>query len=399
MIRFAGKLLLILAAVSFGLAGSALAEIRQYSMTLTPMVGYQLIDGGLDLDSDASVGLAAGYNLSKHWALEADVRYTPTETDYKQNSLNQDVDVWTLGGSVLYHFQPDQALNPYLAIGGGGIIYDNDKSSNDKDYMGYYGGGLKYFFSETTALRLDLRHIINAKTDKEFSRDNDKKWRHHLSAMVGLAFQFGGVSGTPVQKMRQAEPLVRQAEPLVETKPTPADSDRDGVLDPHDRCPDTAPGVRVDKQGCPKDSDGDGVADYKDACLDTPRGADVDERGCPKVVEPIATLALHLNFGVDKDTVTPFHYRELDKANAFIQEYPGHKVVVEGHTDSSGDAAYNQELSMRRAESVRQALIDRYGIAADRISAQGFGEDQPVAGNDTADGRQQNRRVEIEILP
>jgi OmpA-OmpF porin, OOP family len=69
--------------------------------------------------------------------------------------------------------------------------------------------------------------------------------------------------------------------------------------------------------------------------------------------------------------------------------------IAEGHTDSQGDDAYNQELSERRAGAVRQYLIETYGIAADRLEAEGFGESRPVADNETPEGRQQNRRVEL----
>ena len=80
----------------------------------------------------------------------------------------------------------------------------------------------------------------------------------------------------------------------------------------------------------------------------------------------------------------------------FMKEYEARRVRVEGYTDSTGAASYNQELSERRAEAVRDALISM-GISRDRVETQGFGEEYPVATNDTSGGRQQNRRVEIVI--
>jgi OOP family OmpA-OmpF porin len=385
------KILLLFAGFSLLLSGNALADNRMGAVTLTPMAGYHLIDGGMDLDSEAAFGLGLGYNITKHWGIEGDVRYTPTQTDI-QGLSDIDVDIWTLGLGALYHFQPEEQLNPYLTFGGGGLVYDIDgTSSDDEDYMGYWGGGTKYSLSDTSALRLDLRHILNYRSDNTGSTSSsDPDWRHHFQVMFGVTFQFGGMSNVPVTETRVVEPEMAAA---------PVDSDGDGVLDNVDKCLGTSPGVRVDGKGCPADTDGDGVADFKDACVDTPKGAKVDDRGCPEDAEPIAEMNLQINFGTNKDAVTPFHQSEMVEAVKFINQYPGHKIEVEGHTDSVGDAGYNQGLSARRAENVRMTLVDKYGVAADRISARGFGEEKPLASNDTVEGRQQNRRVEVEILP
>ncbi len=162
------------------------------SWTVTPMVGYHVIDGAMELDDNASFGLAIGYNLTCNWAIEADFRYTPTETDLNQGK-NHDVDIWIIGGSALYHFQPEQKLVPYVAAGAGAIIYDVDgASSNDGDYMGYWGGGVKYALNQKMALRFDLRHIIDYRSDGDFNSQDGSDWRHHLSSMLGLTFNFGG---------------------------------------------------------------------------------------------------------------------------------------------------------------------------------------------------------------
>ena len=86
--------------------------------------------------------------------------------------------------------------------------------------------------------------------------------------------------------------------------------------------------------------------------------------------------------------------RSVQKLAGFLKEYPQHKVLIEGHTDSTGSDSLNQELSERRANAVRTALVDM-GISGDRVITRGFGKAFPVASNDTADGRQLNRRVEI----
>ena len=99
-------------------------------------------------------------------------------------------------------------------------------------------------------------------------------------------------------------------------------------------------------------------------------------------------------FGTDKATLTSDGMRSAQKLADVLKQNPMRKVLVEGFTDSTGASAYNQELSSRRAASVRDALM-QMGIAADRINVRGYGEAYPVAGNDNAAGRQLNRRVEI----
>ena len=189
MTRTSTKIVLFIAGFSLLIAGSALAENRENAVTLTPMVGYHVIDGGMDLDNQAAFGFALGYNFTKNWGIEGDVRYTPTQTD----PGNQDVNIWTLALGALYHFQPEQNLNPYLTVGGGGLVYDIDgSSSNDEDYMGYWGGGVKYTLNDYTALRLDLRHILDYRSDNRGSKHDSSDWRHHMQTMFGVTFQFDG---------------------------------------------------------------------------------------------------------------------------------------------------------------------------------------------------------------
>jgi OOP family OmpA-OmpF porin len=102
-------------------------------------------------------------------------------------------------------------------------------------------------------------------------------------------------------------------------------------------------------------------------------------------------------FDFDRSNIRPDSAPVLDEAVALLKEAGAINIAAEGHTDSIGTEAYNLKLSLRRANSVRQYLID-HGIAADRIRVEGFGESQPVASNATADGRAQNRRVELRVI-
>jgi outer membrane protein OmpA-like peptidoglycan-associated protein len=113
----------------------------------------------------------------------------------------------------------------------------------------------------------------------------------------------------------------------------------------------------------------------------------------------VITLSGSVLFVTAKSDLMPAAQLKLNEvANALIKEDPLSKIVVEGHTDSQGGAEMNQELSQRRAQVVRDYLVSR-GIASDRITAQGFGLTRAVAGNDSPEGRANNRRVEIVVTP
>lgn len=169
------------------------------------------------------------------------------------------------------------------------------------------------------------------------------------------------------------------------------DSDNDGVVDSKDKCPNTPLGVEVDAYGCPLDSDGDGVPDYMDKCPDTSKMFKVDGYGCPQ------TATLKINFPPNAHKVTNNLLKEVEEFAKFLKDNIGYQVVVIGYTDSQGKAAANKELSRKRANSVKEALM-RYGIKGTRLTAVGRGIENPIATNKTANGRAENRRIEIELI-
>ena len=178
----------------------------------------------------------------------------------------------------------------------------------------------------------------------------------------------------------------------------PKDADGDGVLDDVDQCKDTPAGDKVDEKGCslPKDKDGDGVTDDKDRCPSTPAGVKVDAEGCQVLFEQAKKpLILEgVNFATGKAELTPESQAILDGVAESLVAHEDIKVQVGGHTDNTGSAAVNKRLSAARAESVRQYLISK-GVAETRLTAKGFGPSKPIASNKTAEGRAQNRRVEL----
>lgn len=170
----------------------------------------------------------------------------------------------------------------------------------------------------------------------------------------------------------------------------PLDSDNDGVPDYRDQCPGTPAGVEVNAQGCPLDSDNDGVPDYRDQCPNTPAGVEVNALGCEESV-----VLRDVNFEFDSAQLTPGAQQVLNGVAERLVGNDGVRVSIEGHTDSVGSNEYNRDLSQRRAESVARYLNQR-GVPASDMRAVGYGEERPVATNETDAGRAQNRRVELD---
>ena len=172
----------------------------------------------------------------------------------------------------------------------------------------------------------------------------------------------------------------------------PLASDGDGVYDYMDKCPGTPKGAPVDAVGCPLDSDGDGVYDYMDKCPGTPNGAKVDSDGCMEQL-----VLRNVTFELDKAQLTAEAEVILRPIADVLKGRPDIKqLTVVGHTDSSGSDAYNRRLSEERAQSVA-GFFRAEGVSV-AIKASGMGESSPVADNSTAEGREQNRRVELGVM-
>jgi len=177
------------------------------------------------------------------------------------------------------------------------------------------------------------------------------------------------------------------------------DNDQDTVLDVVDGCP-LQPGP-PSNNGCPvEDRDGDGINDDVDQCPDVPGLAPT---GCPKrrlveMTEDKIVIKKQIKFETNRATIKGrISFEILDQVGGVMKSNPTIKVVIEGHTDSVGPADYNLRLSDSRANSVRDALIER-GVDSGRMEAIGYGESKPISSNRSRRGRAANRRVEFNIV-
>jgi OmpA-OmpF porin, OOP family len=283
------------------------------------------------------------------------------------------------------------------------------------------------------ALRAEARYRYDAHT-RQVAGSGGKKDFYDGVVNIGVLFPLGRL---PVQEVEQAVEVVQPqdadgdgvADDSDQCPDTPAgttvneqgcegDTDADGVVDRLDTCPETPAGTAVNEQGCPAvgDKDGDGVPDDKDQCPDSAAGSTVDENGCapkaesgcraPAPGEPInlegcatgeSVVLKGVNFEVNSSRLTANAKVILNQVADSLAANPSLKVEIGGHTDSQGSDTYNQKLSQRRANSVKDYLVAR-GIDANRLTTKGYGESQPIDTNETPEGRELNRRVEIKVL-
>ena len=153
------------------------------------------------------------------------------------------------------------------------------------------------------------------------------------------------------------------------------------------------PGLKLGEPPPLPDGDGDGVPDPYDFCKNTPPAAEVNECGCA-IGEVLQLRGVKFEFNSARLTVNA--QAILDSIAKTVMHYDAVQAEIAGHSDSLGPEGYNQSLSEERAGVVRDYLVQR-GVAADRLTAAGYGESEPIADNSTEEGRERNRRVELRI--
>jgi OOP family OmpA-OmpF porin len=383
-----------LLALTFVSTSTALADAEPKQWYLTGMASYIDDDRDRGVDDGVVGGQGGfGYALSDHWNIETYLSYASMDGVNDQTQLAGGVDFQLL-------FARESALTPYFFAGIGYMEVNPDVGSTEQGetYSGGAGVLADIFGSSQVALRLEYRY----RHDEVFAEPRDDQL-----VSLGLHIPFGAKRAVPVPMAApdpdsdgDGVPDSRDQCPntpagvQVDASGCALDSDRDSVPDHIDECPNTVAGAPVDARGCELDSDSDGVVDRLDQCPNTRAGAQVDVRGC-EIREEIRLPGV--NFETNSDRLLPGAESVLNDAAETLRRNPSIRVEVAGHTDSDGAAAYNEGLSQRRAETVRDYLISR-GVANDRLSARGYGESEPIADNSTAAGKAQNRRVVLRIV-
>ncbi len=345
--------------------------------------GGNVPNGGVAKESGLYTGAAIGIELTPSTQFQVEYGVSNTNGEASERSADAgvnrfDVEQTMLSGNFLIGTEEftgytDSALKPYILVGAGqskikvenqetydtaqgssvGLVNAGTEVSESKDTIGNLGLGAMYRINDALSLRGEARAIHNF----------DNNWWEGM-ALAGLEVVLGGHLAPTVAVPPMEEPNVV-----------------------------TPPIVVVESD---LDSDGDGVPDSIDACPGTPMNVVVDERGCPVPVDITDELKMELRvfFDNDKSAIKNQYKPEIAKVAEKMREYPNSTARVEGHASKTGPSArYNQRLSEARAVAVKSMLTNEFGIAPNRLSTVGYGYDQPIADNNTEEGRAMNRRV------
>ena len=284
-------------------------------------------------------------------------------------------------------------IKPFASLGLGFV--QEDVSADKHIHLGLAVGGgvLVPIGFNGWAVRLAGRVQPQANSESVTGEDYLLDYAVHLGLQIPMAWFYDRPVSAP-----EADCPLAVVHPDTGRRDCITDSDGDGVDDSIDECPGTAEGAGVDEHGCMRvresvDSDNDGVPNGDDKCPGTRRGLQVDEDGC--VVTQKAVIG-GVTFELNAAKLTAEGQATLDGVAKTLTSQEDLSVEIAGHTDSIGSEAFNTMLSQQRADAVRARLIEK-GVAAGRMTAVGYGELEPIAPNDTDEGRKANRRVEFRI--
>lgn len=302
----------------------------------------------------AGLRAAYGWGWQGPWYSEVQVfgAILETENFAESREFEDQTDFYMsgVGFDVVYNFGDRDGYTPFLLAGFGGV-YDDVLPDSEDTTSAFVNVAAGFTTQEISRrgirLRAEVRYL------RDFFMDDMNDW------------QLGFGISIPLRCPPPPPPVYAAAPPPKETGPVNVrlqDSDGDGVFDRDDRCPDTLPGARVDSEGCV-------LAD-----------------------QTITLEDIHFEF--NSAILTPAARQSLQRVVRSLRNQPGSRVEIAGHTDSLGNDNYNLKLSQQRANSVRSYLV-RNGIDGSRLSAKGYGEQQPIESNATESGRAMNRRVEM----
>lgn len=313
-------------------ASASFAGERRGAFSVSPFIGGYTFDGTQHLETGPVYGLRLGYDFTRNCAAEGVFAYVDTE---RSNAI-EEMETFSYRLDLLYNFMPYNVLVPYLAVGGGETDIVNSLDHRDSNATFNFGGGLKYFFTDSIALRGDLRHLL------VFGLHTINNWEYSL----GVSFLFGG--------KEEAAP----AEPAPVPEPAPA----------------PPPPPAVEEKPLPPSPAAEPMPETTKYCI-----------------------TLDIMFDIDKADIRRDDHDKVGRVGTFMQKFPTTTAVIEGHADEVGTDEHNMELSQRRAESVVNYLADNFGIDRSRLTAKGYGKTRPVADNSSEERKQKNRRIEAII--
>ncbi len=419
MVILIGLLVLVLAAS--GYAGN-----QGGTMTLDPFTGIYTFDREQQkLDARSYYGLRAGYNFTDSLALEAMFGYIPTETG-SMAYADRDVQVYRVGIDALYHFNPEGNLVPFVSVGLGATQTDNGSQGMPDHGRGMfdYGVGLKYFLSETVALRGDVKQAL-------FSQGGDARFNTEYT--VGLTFLLGAekkaVAGAPLAKDTEAPDVVC-------TNPgsgvTGWSVDRNVTATFSEEMDLSAfttstftvkkgttlvpgkvtfaglnaafkPANDLEKGTVYTATISAGVKDKAGNALGKSYVWSFTTVPTPKIVPAVLISLEDSHFAHDSVELSEDGKTILNYNAKLLRENPKMKIRVAGYASASGTHEYNKKLSERRATVVKNYLVKEGGVKEDRLTKIGYGETRPaeyeaVPSDIYSEAAKSNQRVLFELI-
>lgn len=307
-------------------------------------------------------------NFSEHSGLRFSLNYNFLESNYDLNGSSEIQKLNLLAGNIdyLYYFVPCEFVSPYASFGMGGIIFTPKNSPNkyyDKSIWAYQmnlGLGVEWHISNAWALITELSHHTASTNDLDGRDDLTNKGLFGSTADSYMKFDLGFV-----YYFSQGEPskLCELYSGL--SMPEPKEIDYSKI-------------EQMIKQNTPKEK--------KEVIV-----------GQPVTPKKEHWVLVGVNFDLNSARLRKESYAILFYSFQVLENNPEMNVEIQGYTDNSGSANYNQKLSEKRAEVVKDYMVSK-GIDANRLTVKGFGEKDPIANNNTAEGRALNRRIEFKII-
>ena len=334
------------------------------------------------------------------------------------NGVSQDESFWNANLQAKYAlrrlFTTESGwFDPYLKLGGGYTSYKSEYAEKDGGVKLLAGGGINFWFTDHLGLNVQTGYNHGFQKDgtdyfqhsagiviKFGAKDTDKDGipdKDDACPEVAGPKEFNGCPDTDGDGIPDKDDACPDVAGLKEFNGCP-DTDGDGVPDKDDKCPDVA--GPAENGGCPwPDTDGDGVLDKDDLCPN--EAGPASNNGCPEPNDDdqkrLNQYAKTILFDTGKATIKFQSAEVLNQIINVLKKFPKSRFRIEGYTDSVGKKQKNITLSQNRADAVKIYLIQG-GIASDRLESVGYGPEKPIASNKTKKGRELNRRVEINLI-
>ena len=360
--------------------------------------------------------LSVARYIGAGFSAEVDGSMNRIKKGYK--GVDQDESFWNVNLQAKYAlrrlFTTESGwFDPYLKLGGGYTSYKSEYSKEDGAVKLLAGGGINFWFTDHLGLNVQTGYNHGFQKDgtdyfqhsagiviKFGAKDTDKDGipdKDDACPDIAGLKEFNGCPDTDGDGIADKDDACPEVAGPKEFNGCP-DTDGDGVPDKDDKCPDVA--GPAENGGCPwPDTDGDGVLDKDDQCPN--EAGPASNNGCPEPNDDdqkrLNQYAKTILFDTGKASIKFESAEVLNQIINVLKKFPKSRFRIEGYTDSTGKKAKNITLSQNRADAVKIYLIQG-GIASDRLESIGYGPEKPIASNKTRKGRELNRRVEINLI-